>query len=219
MDLKKEYEQLYQHWLNEFQQIDLTQLTEDLFNKYQHLINKINNFRLNNKEKIKDRIINSYKDNFNFLFNDFLKIREIKILNSALALQEIDLNNLIEAERLFYQNLVSGIKGFKKVKAISIFEDSFDKEIKQIQKTQVKELKNAEEINQEIVNLNSDTNFKAKDDQYNYTLIRFLKKTPALVGIDLINYGPFEKEDITFLPYKNAKIILSEKFAEKIELS
>ncbi len=219
MDLKKEYEQLYQHWLNEFQQIDLTQLTEDLFNKYQHLINKINNFRLNNKEKIKDRIINSYKDNFNFLFNDFLKIREIKILNSALALQEIDLNDLIEAERLFYQNLVSAIKGFKKVKAISIFEDSFDKEIKQIQKTQVKELENAEEINQEIVNLISDTNFKGKDDQYNYTLIRFLKKTPALVGIDLINYGPFEKEDITFLPYKNAKIILSEKFAEKIELS
>lgn len=219
MDLKKEYEQLYQHWLNEFQQIDLTQLTEDLFNKYQHLINKINNFRLNNKEKIKDRIINSYKDNFNFLFNDFLKIREIKILNSALALQEIDLNDLIEAERLFYQNLVSAIKGFKKVKAISIFENSFDKEIKQIQKTQVKELENAEEINQEIVNLISDTNFKGKDDQYNYTLIRFLKKTPALVGIDLINYGPFEKEDITFLPYKNAKIILSEKFAEKIELS
>ncbi len=219
MDLKKEYEQLYQHWLNEFQQIDLTQLPEDLFNKYQHLINKINNFRLNNKEKIKDRIINSYKDNFNFLFNDFLKIREIKILNSALALQEIDLNDLIEAERLFYQSLVSAIKGFKKVKAISIFEDSFDKEIKQIQKTQVKELENAEKINQEIVNLISDTNFKAKDDQYNYTLIRFLKKTPALVGIDLINYGPFEKEDITFLPYKNAKIILSEKFAEKIELS
>lgn len=219
MDLKKEYEQLYQHWLNEFQQIDLTQLTEDLFNKYQHLINKINNFRLNNKEKIKDRIISSYKDNFNFLFNDFLKIREIKILNSALALQEIDLNDLIEVERLFYQSLVSAIKGFKKVKAISIFEDSFDKEIKQIQKTQVKELENAEEINQEIVNLISDTNFKGKDDQYNYTLIRFLKKTPALVGIDLINYGPFEKEDITFLPYKNAKIILSEKFAEKIELS
>jgi DNA replication initiation complex subunit (GINS family) len=219
MDFKKEYEQLYQHWLNEFQQIDLTQLTEDLFNKYQHLINKINNFRLNNKEKIKDRIISSYKDNFNFLFNDFLKIREIKILNSALALQEIDLNDLIEVERLFYQSLVSAIKGFKKVKAISIFEDSFDKEIKQIQKTQVKELENAEEINQEIVNLISDTNFKGKDDQYNYTLIRFLKKTPALVGIDLINYGPFEKEDITFLPYKNAKIILSEKFAEKIELS
>jgi DNA replication initiation complex subunit (GINS family) len=40
-----------------------------------------------------------------------------------------------------------------------------------------------------------------------------------LVGIDLINYGPFKKEDIANLPYENAKILLSEKFAEKIDLS
>jgi len=53
---------------------------------------------------------------------------------------------------------------------------------------------------------------------YNYTLIRFLKKTPPLVGIDLLNYGPFEKEDIANVPLKNANILLNEKTAEKIEI-
>ncbi|MFX0106178.1 MAG: hypothetical protein ACFE75_11910, partial [Candidatus Hodarchaeota archaeon] len=44
-------------------------------------------------------------------------------------------------------------------------------------------------------------------------------KTPPLVGVDLINYGPFEKEDIANIPQKNAKILIYEKFAEEIDLS
>ena len=49
-------------------------------------------------------------------------------------------------------------------------------------------------------------------------LIKLLKKAPPLVRIDLINYGPCEKEDIANIPYKNAKILLAEKIAEEIEL-
>ena len=59
---------------------------------------------------------------------------------------------------------------------------------------------------------------KEKTNQFNYILVRFLKKTPALVGIDLLNYGPFEKENIASLPYENAKILLFEKFVDKIEV-
>ena len=43
-------------------------------------------------------------------------------------------------------------------------------------------------------------------------------KTPPLVGIDLINYGPFEKEDVANLPKENVKILISENFVEKIEI-
>jgi len=49
--------------------------------------------------------------------------------------------------------------------------------------------------------------------------VRILENTPALVGIDLKNYGPFQKEDIATLPVKNAKILIFEKFAEEIELT
>ena len=56
-------------------------------------------------------------------------------------------------------------------------------------------------------------------EQIDYTLLRFLKKTPPLVGIDLLNYGPFEKEDIAYIPSQNAKILIFEKFTEKVELS
>jgi len=218
MDLKKDYETLYQQWLQEFEKEDLTKLTVDSFNNYKNNANLINNFRLNNEDKIKTGIIKAYRENFEFLFNDLMKIREIKILNSTLALQEIEINNLIEPEKLFYQNLVSAIKGFKKVKASSIYAESPIIEEAIIKKAHAEELENIENHNQEIVDLVSEYIAKEKTDQYNYILVRFLKKTPALVGIDLLNYGPFEKENIAYLPYENAKILLFEKFADRIEL-
>ena len=55
--------------------------------------------------------------------------------------------------------------------------------------------------------------------QYKYTLIRFTNPSPPLVGIDGFNYGPFQEDDIVNLPYKNAKILIYEKFAEKIDIT
>ena len=218
MDLKIDYEKLYQHWLQEFENEELTKLSEDLYSKYKSNSSFLSNLTLNDEDKIKTKIIESYKENFEFLFNDFMKIREIKILNSGLALHEIKINNLIEPERLFYQNLVSAIKGFKKVKASFIDDQSPIIEEEIIKEAQVETLDINEDFSQETSELVSDYIVKEKTDQFNYILVKFLKKTPALVGIDLLNYGPFEKENIAFLPYKNAKILIFEKFAQNIEL-
>jgi DNA replication initiation complex subunit (GINS family) len=219
MDLEKDYEILYKQWLQEFEDEELTKLSDELFSKFKNNNEILSNFDLNEEDKIKSEIIEAYKGNFEFLFDDFMKIREIKIVNSALALQEIKINNLIEPERLFYQNLISAIKGFKKVKASLIYDSSSIIEEKVLKKVQHKDLEPKENIYREI----SETvlNYIAKDDpkKYNYILVRFLKKTPALVGIDLFNYGPFDKENIAYLPYENAKILLYEKFAEEISIA
>lgn len=218
MDLKNDYEIVYQHWLQEFENEELTKLSEDLYSNYKNNSSFLNNFKLDEEDKIKAEIIKSYKENLEFLFKDFMKIREIKILNSALALQEIEIKNLIEPERLFYQNLISAIKGFKKVKASFVYDQSPNIEDKIIKEAQVEILNVNEDFNQEITDLPSEYIAKEKTDQFKYILVKFLKKTPALVGIDLLNYGPFEKENIAFLPYENAKILIFEKFAQNIEL-
>ena len=113
MNLRRDYERLYQHWLTEFQQTDLTELTQELFNDYKKSSDYIDDYKGEGMDDLKDRLLQSYKDNIKFLFNDFLKVREIKIINSALALKEINLNDVVEAEKLLYQNLVSSIKGYK----------------------------------------------------------------------------------------------------------
>jgi len=221
MELRKEYQKLYQHWLKEFQQIDLTELNKDIFNQFKKSVDYINNYQEDNTDGLKIRILQSYKDNINFMFTDFLKIRKIKITNSALALKEINLNNVIEAEKLLYENLVSSEKGYNKVKAISLYEE----EPPQIDKTIEPDLEIKSVIEQDLVSNKeksskiSESNKQVDKKKIKFTLIRFLKKTPSLVGVDLINYGPFDAEDIANLPEKNAKILIYEKFAEKIEIT
>lgn len=227
MDIKNDYEKLYNYWLKEFKNKDLTHLTKESFNDFKINLQLINKLKLNEEDraenkKIKSQVLDSYQENFEFLFNDFLKIREIKIINSALALRDLNLDNLLEFEKLFYRNLVSDIKGYKKVKASSIYEELKEEEIKklfELKENGILETIKADESYNEIKLEDIKEHFISEGEDFDYTLIRFLKKTPPLVGIDLINYGPFEKEDIAYMPSKNAKILLNEKFAEKIELT
>ena len=222
MDIKSEYEKLYQQWLKEFKQIELTPLTKEIYVSYKKSLNYVNNFKLDQDDKIKLDLINSYKENFNYIFNDLAKIREIKIINAALALKEIDLNILLEAEKLFYRNLISAIKGFEKVKAMegnditdfNILEKN--EELKLVENTKLETKESSLQIQG---NLSSAITIKPVVEDFKYILVRFLKKTPPLVGIDLLNYGPFERQDIANLPLKNAKILLNEKIAEKIEIA
>lgn len=220
MDLQQEYEKLYQHWLNEFQNTELTAITQEDFNGYKKILDFIKDYRDEEKDEVKNRILESYKDNFDFLFNDFLKIREIKLINSALTLKEINLNDVIEAEKLLYENLVSSIKGYKKVKAISLYEEDEIQQDNLIEpETEIiSAIEEAPFSKEEKTSKIPDSMKKIDREKINYILVRFLKKTPPLVGVDLINYGPFELEDIAHLPQKNAKILIIEKFAEKIEI-
>jgi len=229
MNLKAEYKRLYQHWLKEFEQTALTRLSQEVFNHFSKTVNYIKKFELEDKQKIKLQLLNSYEKNFNFLFSDFLKMRELKILNAALTLQEIDFNDVIEAEKLFYQNLISSIKGFKKLKKISLYDDNesleleeiFEKENVIVEPTPLEKVKDDEKtiVTIDDISEKSKTIQTKQLVQYKYTLIRFTSPSPPLVGIDGFNYGPFQEDDIANLPYKNAKILIYEKFAEKIDIT
>jgi len=229
MDLKKDYDKLYQHWLKEFEQPELTHLTQEIFDNYKKSLSYITQYQIEEKPKVEISLFNSYKKRFTYLINDFLKIREVKILNSALSLKDLNLNDVIEAERLFFQNLVSTIKGYKKLKKLALYDDKKPIELEEILTDEEKpdKIPLTEESTEEY-SIETSDNAQLKKveadqanqkDEYNYMLIRFNEPSPPLVGIDLINYGPFQVNDITNMPYKNAKILIYEKIAEKIDLS
>jgi len=49
-------------------------------------------------------------------------------------------------------------------------------------------------------------------------VVRFLKDTPPIAGVDLKTYGPFKIEDLAALPAENAKNFIEKKVAEKVEM-
>ncbi|MFX0077271.1 MAG: hypothetical protein ACFE96_17660 [Candidatus Hermodarchaeota archaeon] len=229
MNLKTDYQNLYQHWLKEFEKSELSPLTKEKFEYYRKTVDYITKYELEGKQEVEIQLLDAYKDAFKFLFNDFLKIREVKLLNAALNLQEIDYDNVIEAEKLFFQSLVSAIKGFTKLKTFTLYDEEEpiemdsvieDKEIIidhtpiEIPKENLVETPLGEDKTEGLKEERS-----KQGPQYKYTLIRFNSPSPPLVGIDGVNYGPFQENDIANMPYKNAKILIYEKLAEEIEVS
>ncbi|MHA2472536.1 MAG: DNA replication complex subunit Gins51 [Promethearchaeota archaeon] len=222
MDITKDYEKLYNHWHKEFQDTNLTELNDKTFMSYTKILKDINNHRESDSNPLKLQMFTSYKENFNFLFEDLLKIRKLKIINLALALKDIVFENVTEAEKKLYQNIVGSIKGYDKIKAISIYEGEEYQE--PVSETRVEEIKpeiskSPDPVIEEKKPIVPRVKTVQEEDTIEYTLLVFLKKTPPLVGIDLLNYGPFEKEEIANIPSQNAKILILEKFAKKFDVS
>lgn len=48
-------------------------------------------------------------------------------------------------------------------------------------------------------------------------LVRFLQDTPAIIGADMKTYGPFKTEDIGTVPAENAKVLIKQGIAAKID--
>jgi len=55
------------------------------------------------------------------------------------------------------------------------------------------------------------------DQKHKLAALRFLKDIPSIIGVDMKSYGPFKVEDVASLPVENAKILVKQGLAEKVE--
>ena len=224
MDLKKYYDELYNQWLNEFENDDITPISNELLVNHEKIVKELEELQFNEKNGLILELMNVYKKNLVFLLEDLRKIREQKIIVSAFKQQPLNLDNLLEYETWLYQNLLSIIKSFERMKNLKTIEigEEIEKQADIIKTTEIEKIsqQKLEQAN-EIDTIKSEesvpTTIKKVDIEY--LIVRFLKDTPPLVGTDLKNYGPFNRDDIACLPLKNAIILINEKFAEKIEVT
>jgi len=55
------------------------------------------------------------------------------------------------------------------------------------------------------------------EQEHKRAVLRFLKDVPAIIGADMKTYGPFKVEDVASLPIENAKVLIKQGLAEKVE--
>ncbi len=48
-------------------------------------------------------------------------------------------------------------------------------------------------------------------------ILRFTQEIPAIIGVDMKTYGPFEPEDVASLPVENARILIKQSVAVEVE--
>ena len=126
MDLKKDYQELYKHWLKEINDKDLSKFNQEDYIKMKEILIEIKNLNTIDKNSIEIQLIEAYQNNISFMIEDFMAVRKLKIINFALKLKEIDLENLIETEKKLYQNLVGSFKGFDRTSSLIFSGESID---------------------------------------------------------------------------------------------
>jgi DNA replication factor GINS len=57
------------------------------------------------------------------------------------------------------------------------------------------------------------------DQKQKRQVLRFLKDIPPIIGVDMKPYGPFRIEDVASMPIENAKIMIKQGLAVKVEVT
>jgi DNA replication factor GINS len=55
-------------------------------------------------------------------------------------------------------------------------------------------------------------------DKAKKRVLRFLQKTPAIIGTDMKTYGPFKPEDVASVPAENARVLVKQGLAVEVEV-
>ena len=57
-----------------------------------------------------------------------------------------------------------------------------------------------------------------KPDDVELILVRFLQPLPAIMGIDMKAYGPFEPEELATIPVQNAQNLIKRGIVKPVEV-
>ena len=78
-------------------------------------------------------------------------------------------------------------------------------------------LENLQEISRKL--LEGQYLAATSEKEQKVAVLRFLKDVPAIIGKDMKAYGPFKAEDVASLPIENARILIKQGLAEKINVN
>lgn len=151
------------------------------------------------------------RENLKNLISDLISIREKKLLKNALSFarsgENIEFESLTESEKNAIKIIVEAFKNNRAELTKIIYSKNAPRmpaTPKSPEKPAIKEEKTASPQIQE-------------KPQVKKITICMLSELPSILGSDNKVYGPFKKEDVVFLPEKNAKIFIAQGHAKEIK--
>ncbi len=209
------YDTLFEILRNEKTKEDIQKLHKTFFydvinylNEKQNNINEKKDqqglFELDEKEKTLYQIGNIKK-----ILRDIYERREKKIISMALNKSRfssniIDTSTLLEEEKLFYEMMISLLDSQR--------ENILNRLLRgeQFEKPKLEPTSNKEDFQ-------SADELPKEETEESTKLIRFLTAVPKFMGEDMLEYGPYEEEDVSKLSIEIADVLIKKERAEEIK--
>ncbi len=241
------YDTLFEILRNEKTKEDLQKLSESFFNDVVNYLNEKQTeldekhdqkelFENDDKERKIQQVANIKK-----IIKDIYERREKKIMNMALnksrfSASMIDTSALLDQEKVFYDTLIKLFDGQRENILVKLIQGvvpgavplHFKEEISgtelsvgesapSIPKSEVSEQSS---ISDSAVSKDPETNSETiseENDNQPSKLIRFLTAVPQFMGADMLEYGPYDEEDVSKLPKEIADLLIEKGRAEEIK--
>ena len=175
---------------------ELGSLTIDFYQRLAGYFKKMKETIENSKtDSLNVHLLRSEMNNAEKMLTDIVERRNTKLSKKLIQGRKIDLEHLPTEESKLYSEVFSVFNAHKR------FLDNILKGI-------------AMEANfgkSETILSNNGIKSKA--------ILRFLKQVPSIIGSDMKTYGPFKAEDVASVPEENAKILIKQGLAKRIEMT
>jgi len=175
----------------------LQRLDEDI---YENIKEKIKELKAEQRSAIENEnlghiaILQKEEEGIRKSFEELYNTRESKIIKmamvSARTKKEQNFEDMLEFEKNMFEEMVKLLKNYRN----DVF---YGKKEKKIEEVKVE---------------------KEKKEENRKVLIRIVEKIPPFVGVDMKNYGPYEKSDVAFIPEENAKVLIKKNLAIEIKM-
>ncbi|TKJ16961.1 hypothetical protein CEE44_00290 [Candidatus Woesearchaeota archaeon B3_Woes] len=209
-DIIVTYDTLFEILRNEKTKEDLQKLHDTFFHDATNYLNEKQNILNDNKDQKglfesdeKEKTLHQI-GNIKKILTDIYERREKKIINMAVNKSRyssniIDNSALLDEEKLFYEMIISLLDSQR--------DKILDKLLKGQHFTKPEQTETKEE-------------FKPADEipkEESTKLVRFLTAVPQFMGEDMLEYGPYEEEDVSKLPIEIADVLIKKERAEEIK--
>lgn len=203
--MSERYGRLHEAWSKEMQNKDLQNIPDDMLHEMKDYIATINKTPTD-ENTLAGQLTRTEKKYANQILRELIELRLKKIITLEVNNQPIDAQSMTPEEQKLHSNFRHLLTGFRQGSDLPEV-TSIPVTPKPEPKKQVKTTR-AKPAPKPVI----------KPDEVTMILVRFLQPLPAIMGIDMKAYGPFQPEELATIPAQNAENLIKRGIVKPVEV-
>lgn len=203
--MSERYGRLHEAWSKERKNKDLQNIPDDMLHEMKDYVATINKTPTD-ENTLAGQLTRTEKQHVNQILRELTETRLRKIITLEVNNQPIDAQAMTPEEQKLHSNFRQLLTGYRHGSDLPepapIPVPSKPDQIKPVRTARAK----------------PPAKPLVKPSEVKMILVRFLQPLPAIMGIDMKAYGPFQPEELAIIPAQNAENLIKRGIAKPVEV-
>jgi DNA replication factor GINS len=202
------YDELYQAWKTEKENLEVQPLPKDFFTRLAQYFKRLKEeSRMLDDKTVRARLLLEESRNVKRFSEELIRLRHEKVLEKTKAGEHLLTDSLAVEEEKMFKDVGSSAETFS----------NFLKDVLSGKSPNAKTSNVEETPNEDIKDLLSAERTVVVGGRK--SVLRFVQPVPGIIGADMKPYGPFKPEDVASVPVENAKVLVKQGLAVEVEVN